>query len=108
MQNIKASLFILVALAALSPSMRASAIDKIDSPNVTQGELDLEYSGYRTFDALNSKNNLQDSEALIAYASTSRWEFDISGFFSKDVGQRFEPDGVLLENFFQFAEKGKN
>ena len=98
----------LLATLATCMSGTAYAIDKIDSPNVNEGELDLEYSGYRTFDAQAAKNNLQDSEALVAYAPTDRWEIDLGGFFSRDSGQSFKADGVLFENFFQFAEKGAN
>jgi hypothetical protein len=83
----------------------AWAIDKIDSPNVEKGELDFEYSGFRSFDGAKDKNNLQESEALIAYAPTARWEVDVGGFFSKAPDQSFQADGVLLENFFQFFEK---
>jgi len=84
----------------------ARAIDKVDSPNVEKGELDFEYSGFRTFDAGGNKDNLQDTEALIAYAPTDRWEVDVGGFFSKAPDQSFRADGVLVENFFQFFEKG--
>ena len=91
---------------AVSASETAWAVDKIDSPNVEKGELDLEYSGFTTFDASRTKNNLQDTEALLAYAPTDRWEVDLGGFFTKDAGQDLKADGVLFENFFQFAEKG--
>jgi len=86
----------------------AWAIDKIDSPDVEKGELDFEYSGYRTFDNAADKNNLQDSEALIAYAPTDRWEIDAGGYFSREPDQSFRADGVLVENIFQFFEKGSH
>jgi hypothetical protein len=97
---------IITAMIAMPASSPAWAIDKIDSPDVEKGELDLEYSGYRTFDNAADKNNLQDTEALIAYAPTDRWEIDAGGYFSREPNQSFRADGVLLENFFQFFEKG--
>lgn len=96
-----------VAAIIISACAQAAwAIDKIDSPNVEKGELDFEYSGYRTSDGNGKKDNLQDTEALVAYAPTDRWEVDVGGFFSKEPDQSFRADGVLLENFFQFFEKG--
>jgi len=97
-------------LAALLLTCVASktvlAIDKIDSPDVTQGELDFEYSGSRTFDRSGGKDNLEDTEGLVAYAPTDRWEIDIGGIFSKAPDQSFQADGILVENFFQFFGKG--
>ena len=69
-------------------STTAVVIDKIDSPNVEQGELDLEYSGFHTFDSQSAKNNLADTEALVAYAPTDRWEVDLGGFFHQRRGAK--------------------
>jgi len=95
--------FVFVAILA-APA--AWAIDKIDSPDVEKGELDFEYSGYHTIDTSPDKNNLQETEALVAYAPTDRWEIDAGGFFNREPDQSFQADGILLENFFQFFEKG--
>jgi len=84
----------------------ACAIDKVDSPDVEKGELDFESSGFRTFDSHSGKNNLQDTEALVAYVPTERWEVDVGGLFGKAPDQSFRTDGVLIENALQFSEKG--
>jgi hypothetical protein len=106
-KNVLLATFILLNITMLG-APAAWAIDKIDSPDVEKGELDFEYSGYRTFDKVADKNNLQDTEALIAYAPTDRWEIDAGGFFSREPDQSFRADGLMLENIFQFFEKGSH
>lgn len=105
-QGYLTAVFILAGMTALFVADTVWAIDKVDSPDVDKGELDFEYSGFRTFDTAPEKNNLQDTEALIAYAPTDHWEVDVGGYFSKEADQSFQADGLLLENFFQFSEKG--
>lgn len=101
------AVFVLTFLL-LTFSTAAFAIDEIFSPYVDVGEADVEYSNSRTFDREKDKNNLQDSEALIEYSPTNYYHLEIGGFFSKTPDQSFQIDGVEIQNFFQFSEKGSH
>jgi hypothetical protein len=97
--------FFLALSLPVFPSV-ALAIDVIDSPDITKGEMDATYFGSRTFDRNHDKNDLQDSEATLEYSPTGYWHTEIGGFFSKTPDQSFQMDGVEWNNFFQFSEKG--
>jgi len=80
------------------------ALDRIDSPNVTQGEFDLEYNGSRTFDQTSDKNNIQGHEVTIGYTPTDRWGTEIDGLFDHEPDQNEKLQAMQWLNSFQFFE----
>jgi len=87
-------------------STPALAIDRIDSPNIEQGEFDLEYNGYRTFDSTDGKNNVQGHEITVSYAPLERWSTEIDGILDREFSQSAKLQALQWQNSFQFFGRG--
>ncbi|MCE9507942.1 MAG: FTR1 family protein [Alphaproteobacteria bacterium] len=97
---------VLLGCLLVSPGP-ARAADKIYSPIVHEGELELEYSGSRTFDGQHDKNNIQSHEVEVAYGVNSRWKTELTGEFEKEPDESFVMSNMLWENVVQFSEQGE-
>lgn len=94
-------------LGLLASAQPALAVDKIYSPQVVQGEGELEYFGVRTFDSDPSKDNLQEHEVSIGYGVTDWWWPELYTLLQRTPEQSLRTAGVQLENRFQLAPAGK-
>jgi hypothetical protein len=83
------------------------AVDKIYSPQIVEGEWELEYFGTRTFDHQHDKNNLQEHEISVGYGANNWWWPELYGLFGKQADESVKMTGVQLENRFQFTEPGE-
>lgn len=105
-QSLKSAFAAMVVVSAASNS--ALAIDRIYSPNVVKGELELEYSGNRTFDRDPAKNNVQSHEFEAEYGLTNRLMVQIEGEYEKEPGTHMRFSSVAIGGKYQFFEQGAN
>jgi high-affinity iron transporter len=105
----KAARAVAVALMvlALCVGKKAWALDNIYSPNVEQGEFELEYSGTRTFDRDHAADNVQAHEISVGYGFR-RWAPEITGVFEKEPDRSLVMKELELESVIQFFEQGEN
>lgn len=96
-----------VFLAILLLPAAARAADKVYSPNIVKGELELEYSGSTTFDSSHEKNNLQEHELEAEYGLTDRIKLELSGVFEKDVDEGTDYAATGFGVRYQFFEPGE-
>ena len=89
--------FILVLLCGF----KASAADKIYSPYVEPGELEIEYFGSR------SVGDAQQQQFSVGYGVTERWKTELYSKFDKDSGDKLTFDEWEWENIFQLTERGE-
>lgn len=94
------------ALCALQ-TMPALAADKLYSPYVTPGELEIEYFGSRSFDDRPSKNNEQKQQFAVAYGVNDYWKTELYTKFEKEPQDRLRFDEWEWENIFQLTERGE-
>lgn len=94
--------------SALIPGGHADAAAiKVYSPYVEQGEVEIEYQGYRTFDGDASKDNEQKHKVGLAYGVTDFWATEVYGIWKKDAGGSTHFDATEWENRFQLTERGE-
>ncbi len=86
----------------------ALALDEIYSPNAEYKELSVEFSGSRTFDSDQTKNNDMGSEFVIEYGATPRLMVEMSAGFEKAPGETLKLDHIEGEGRYQFFEQGEN
>lgn len=104
--------FTLTCVVGLGFVMQASpafALDgKVYSPQVVEGEAEIEYAGTDTFDASRDKNNIQEHQFSIGYGLTDWWlsEFYFANF-ERGPDQPSAFSGTEFENIFQFWPTGK-
>ena len=109
MYNKKSKLIAAAIMAFALTSMNpAFAVDKIYSPNVTKGELEVEYGGSTTFDSNHDKNNLQSHETELEYGLTDRIQLELSGSFEKQPDESVKSHAVGFGGRYQFFEQGEN
>jgi hypothetical protein len=97
----------LLGLVVVLRAPPALAIDKIYSPQVVQGEAELEYFGTRTFDPVPDQDNLQDHEISIGYGVTDFWAPELYALLERTPDQSVRISGMEIENRFQLAPAGK-
>lgn len=85
---------------------QAYAIDYIQSPNVEKGELELEYSGSRTFDKDKSKDSEQSHEFEAKYGLTDRVAIELEGEYEKEPDSSLRFTKVEVGGRYQFFEQG--
>lgn len=95
-----------LVVAMLIASRPAFAIDKIYSPVVVKGEMELEYNGNRTFDSDPGKDNAQAHEIELGYTPTDRWQTQAVLELERAPGEETRVSAVAWENVLQFWEQG--
>ena len=88
-------------MVALSSAGIAQAADKIYSPYVTPGELEIEYFGSR------SDDDTQKQQFAVAYGVNEYWKTELYAKFAKDSGDNLKFDSWEWENIFQLTERGE-
>ena len=106
----QSQLKVAACVAGLAFALNASsakAIDKLYDPYVNKGEVEIEYSGFRTSDTDKAKNNEQAHELEFGYAFTDYWELELTGGFDRSSDQPMKMDSVEAENKFQITQPGE-
>lgn len=98
---------VLLVLAAIYGSHKAWALDNIYSPNIEEGEWEVEYSGSRSIDSDRTRDNAQTHEVSVGYGF-SRWRPELTGVFEKEPGEGTDLKEIEFENTFQFFEPGEH
>ena len=83
----------LIAVLALLPSA-AFATNKISSPDVTQGQVELEYRAGYDIDDSASRDDQQGHKFVANYGITDRWRTEVKASFA---GERSDMQGTYLE-----------
>src|SRR5665213_122188 len=107
-RNVLIAAVAVCALATMMKSDPAFAIDKIYSPNATEGELEVEYAGSTTFDNHHDKNDLQSHETELEYGLTDRIMLELSGSFEKMPDESIRSTKIGFGGRYQFFEQGEN
>lgn len=107
-RNLLAGAAAICTLASVITVKPAFAIDKIYSPNVTKGELELEYSGSTTFDNHHDKDNLQSHETEFEYGLTDHIMLELNGSFEKQPDESVKLHAVGFGGRYQFFEQGEH
>jgi len=85
----------------------AHAAERIYSPYVTPGELEIEYFGSRSFDNDSSKDNEQKQQFSVGYGVNEWWKTEFYSKFDKEPGDKLRFDEWEWENIFQLTERGE-
>ena len=96
-----------VLCASLALSGNANAANRLYSPYVTPGELEIEYFGSRSVDSDDSKDNKQKQQFAVGYGVNEWWKTEFYGKFSKDPQDNLKFDEWEWENIFQLTERGE-
>lgn len=96
-----------IAAHTATGSQPALALDHLYSPIIEKGELEVEYSGDRSFDNDSTKNNIQGHEFELEYGVNDFWKVIAEGAFTKEPQKSFKSDKVEIASLFQFTEQGK-
>jgi len=91
--------------AALAGS--ALATDKVYSPNIVKGELEIEYAGTNTFSKNPEKNNAQSHEIEFEYTPTDHLKLELEGSYARAPGERLVLDAREFGGIYQVFETGE-
>ncbi|RIL11483.1 MAG: hypothetical protein DCC75_02260 [Proteobacteria bacterium] len=106
-QTAKASVAILLVMALIIVANPASAIDKIYSPIVEEGELELETRGTYSFDDDDSKDGAYKQLFGLGYGFTDRFAAEIYGEIENSPGEDLAFEAVMGEGRYQLFEQGE-
>ncbi len=98
-----------VMLSSATISQVAMAANKIYSPYVSQGELEIEYRGGYEIDKDNSKSGAWKQKFAVGYGITDYWHSEVYAVYKKSGTDGADPDLTALEwaNRFQLTEQGE-
>ncbi|MDQ6958846.1 MAG: hypothetical protein Q9M24_07000 [Mariprofundaceae bacterium] len=97
---------ILLLLASLICAAKPALAKKVYSPNVEQGELELEYQGDVTVDGNPQKNGTSRHQFELSYGVTDRWHSAVYGIFTDMPKRKFRYSAFKWENIYQLFEPG--
>jgi len=98
---------VLLTAAALAAASPAFAIDKVYSPNVVKHELEIEYSGARTFSSSPDSNDAEGHEFELEYTPTDRLKLELEGGYEKEPGEKLRFEAREFGGIYQFFEPGE-
>lgn len=107
MSRYKYAVALTFAVALASSAPMALAIDKIYSPNVVRHELEIEYSGARTFSGNPAIDNAQSHEFEFEYTPTDRFKLELEGVYEKEPDGKLIFEGREIGGIYQFFETGE-
>ncbi len=85
----------------------AFAGDKVYSPNIVKGELEIEYAGSHTFSANPDKNNAQSHEIEFEYTPTDHLKLELEGSYAREPGDKLSLDAREFGGIYQFFQTGE-
>ncbi|MGB4101553.1 MAG: hypothetical protein WBK91_06570 [Alphaproteobacteria bacterium] len=95
---------IALALAALTPGAQAS--NKVSSPDITQGQFELEYRGGYDIDNVAQKDGQQVHRFVGNYGVLDRWRTEVKGILT-EAGEGYDWTAIEWSHRFQLL-KGKD
>ncbi|RMD85210.1 MAG: hypothetical protein D6808_05690 [Candidatus Dadabacteria bacterium] len=109
-QTIKVCTLFLGIVSAYVFGLRntAYAIDKIYSPIVHEGEVEIEQRGTYTFDSIDSRDAKLKDKMGIGFTPASRWGTELYFVTVKSKGEEAEIAALDWENRFQLFEQGEH
>ncbi len=97
----------LVATLLLLNAPRSEATQKVYSPYVEKGELELEARSHIDSDSDKSKDNARSDVYELGYGITSWWFSSAALEYERVPGQPLRHSATTWENIFQLTEPGK-
>jgi len=98
--------YLILLLACLMYAASPALAKKVYSPNVGEGELELEYQTDVTVDGNPRKNGANRHQFELSYGITDRWLSEVSGIFTAEPGRKFRYSAFKWENIYQLFEPG--
>lgn len=80
----------LISIFFFSIATPSFALDKIYSPNIVKGEIELEYSLSNTISDDATKNNEAEHEFELEYAPSDHFKLELEGVFAKEPQSNLE------------------
>ena len=106
--SVMAGIMIIFAMLLAGNTNDAQATHKVYSPNVVQGEVELEFRGDTTFDGNNNKNDKKKMIFEAGYGVTDWWSTAIFGEIEQEPGaSKVNYEATAWENIFQLTEQGQ-
>ena len=99
--------FLVTVTGAFALAPVAFASDKVYSPNIVKGELEIEYAGSHTFSANPAKNNAQSHEIEFEYTPTDHLKLELEGSYKQEPGDSLMLDARELGGIYQFFTTGE-
>lgn len=104
MKKIAATLFFSSCLA--TPAF-AGPVSYVQSPQVTKGKLEFEYSGVRYGDnSGSSKNNQQEHEFEVYYGLTDRFKLGLEAEAERESGESFDLEAYGVNVQYELTAQG--
>ncbi len=101
-------LFLAAIVAVLTSQNLAFAGTKVYSPNIEEGELEVEWKANYDLDKRTDKDHNQKHKYAIGYGFTDYWASEINLIAKNASHTGYETTEVEWENRFQLTEQGKN
>lgn len=102
----KHRLFIFATSLMLLAAPAFAGVGKVSSPNVTKGEVELEYSGVRYGDDRKAKNNQQSHTLEAEYGVSDRFKLGIEGKLQRQSPDGSEFNAYGIEAQYELTEQG--
>lgn len=96
-----------LAAALIFTTSPAFAAFKVYSPNVEQGELEIEAFGNYDFDSRDSKDGKWKQNYAVGYGVTDRWYTEVVAEIEHEPGEKTKYEATEWENRFQLTEQGE-
>lgn len=96
-----------ISSALLLTAPRSEATQKVYSPHVEQGELELEARSHIDSDDDNSKDGVRKDKYEIGYGITQWWFSSLFFEYEKSPGTELQHTATAWENIFSLTESGK-
>ncbi len=91
----------------IAVSCGAEATQKVYSPNVEQGEVELEARGHLDFDSNDKRDGAHQEIYEVGYGVTDWWLTSVVLEYGKEPHGSTEHTATAWENIFQLTEQGK-
>ncbi len=95
-------------LASTIVMSNAYAIGSVSGPNVTEGELELEYQGeWHHDDKDKASKNEQEHVFAVGYGFAEKWAFELEGEFIRESRDAFDLEQIEIEFTRQLTDIGQ-
>ncbi len=101
------SILIFLGIFISFQSQSIFAFQKVYSPIVVKGEVELEAQGNYVFDNSSDGDGVQDQQYAIGYGITDRWFTEVYGIVEKAEDGDYDFSAIEFENRFQLFEQGQ-
>ncbi len=98
---------LLIGSVFVLATQHAHASHKIYSPNVEEGEVELEMRSHTTFDNDSSKDGQEKIKLEAGFGVTERWFTGLGSVIKDNTNGDLDYTATFWENIIQFTEQGK-